>query len=147
MDPQTNVKTQDAAAQEKVARPVWERKIEFVLACVGYAVGLGNVWRFPFLCYESGGGSKGALRAVFLCISVCVCLSDSRCRSLSLSLSLLFFNSTGAFLIPYIIMLFVCGIPLFYMELAVGQYTRLGPFGALGTLCPILKASFINSFS
>jgi len=81
---------------------MWERKIEFVLACVGYAVGLGNVWRFPFLCYESGG---------------------------------------GAFLIPYIVMLFVCGIPLFYMELAVGQFTRLGPFGAIGALCPLLKGA------
>ena len=45
----------------------------------------------------------------------------------------------GAFLIPYVLMLFVCGIPLFYMELAVGQYTRLGPFGAIGSLCPLLK--------
>ena len=41
-------------AQE--ARPQWSKKIEFILACVGYSVGLGNVWRFPYLCYSSGGG-------------------------------------------------------------------------------------------
>ena len=45
----------------------------------------------------------------------------------------------GAFLLPYLVMLLLCGIPLLYMELAVGQYTGRGPIGALGQLCPILK--------
>jgi solute carrier family 6 GABA transporter-like protein 6/8/11/12/13 len=40
----------------KEIRPQWSKKIEFILACVGYAVGLGNIWIFSYLCYSSGGG-------------------------------------------------------------------------------------------
>uniref|UniRef100_A0A8C1GMU6 Si:ch211-225b11.1 n=1 Tax=Cyprinus carpio TaxID=7962 RepID=A0A8C1GMU6_CYPCA len=45
----------------------------------------------------------------------------------------------GAFLIPYLIMLFLCGIPLLFMEFTVGQYTRLGPVHSLAKICPLFK--------
>lgn len=81
-------------------REKWGKKVEFFLACIGYAVGLGNVWRFPYLCFENGG---------------------------------------GAFLIPYVCMLFLCGMPLFFMELALGQYVSLGPVTSWAAICPMAK--------
>ncbi|CAI5644220.1 sodium- and chloride-dependent GABA transporter ine isoform X2 [Oreochromis niloticus] len=98
--------TQGADADQEPTRPTWSRQIEFTLAGIGCAVGLGNVWRFPYLCYRSGG---------------------------------------GAFLVPYLLMLVVLGIPLLYMELTVGQYTRRGPVLALATVCPLLKGVGIAS--
>uniref|UniRef100_H2Z9J6 Transporter n=1 Tax=Ciona savignyi TaxID=51511 RepID=H2Z9J6_CIOSA len=65
----------------------WGSHAEFLLSCIGYCVGLGNVWRFPYLAYQSGG---------------------------------------GAFLIPYLIMLVFCGIPLFLIELGFGQFSGFG---------------------
>ncbi|KAL3857832.1 hypothetical protein ACJMK2_012463 [Sinanodonta woodiana] len=86
----------------EVERENWSRKFEFILAAIGYSVGLGNIWRFPYLCFRSGG---------------------------------------GAFLIPYFIMLVLCGVPLLFMELAVGQYTKQGPVGALSKICPLFKGA------
>lgn len=48
-------------------------------------------------------------------------------------------NGGGAFLVPYCIMLVVGGIPLFYMELALGQFNRKGAITCWGRLVPLLK--------
>uniref|UniRef100_A0A7N6B8Z0 Transporter n=1 Tax=Anabas testudineus TaxID=64144 RepID=A0A7N6B8Z0_ANATE len=84
---------------EKDSRPNWDNPMQFVMACVSYAVGLGNVWRFPYLCQMHGG---------------------------------------GGFLIPYLLMLFLEGLPLFYLELAIGQKMRLGSIGAWTAISPYL---------
>uniref|UniRef100_T1KSR7 Transporter n=1 Tax=Tetranychus urticae TaxID=32264 RepID=T1KSR7_TETUR len=81
-------------------REVWNKKVDFLLSVIGFAVDLSNVWRFPYLCYKNGG---------------------------------------GAFLIPYVIMLAIGGIPLFFMELALGQYFRKGAITCWGRIVPLLK--------
>ena len=38
-------------------RSEWNSNITFILAMIGSAVGLGNIWRFPNILYSNGGGS------------------------------------------------------------------------------------------
>ncbi|XP_052834150.1 sodium-dependent dopamine transporter isoform X2 [Octopus bimaculoides] len=48
-------------------------------------------------------------------------------------------NGGGAFLVPYVLMLILGGIPLFYMELALGQFNRSGAITCWARICPLFK--------
>ncbi|XP_077600972.1 sodium-dependent neutral amino acid transporter B(0)AT2 isoform X1 [Stigmatopora nigra] len=85
--------------EEEEERPAWNSKLQYILAQVGFSVGLGNVWRFPYLCQKNGG---------------------------------------GAYLVPYLILLILIGIPLFFLELAVGQRIRRGSIGVWNYISPRL---------
>lgn len=37
-------------------RAEWSGKMQFFLSIIGYSVGLGNIWRFPYFCQQNGGG-------------------------------------------------------------------------------------------
>lgn len=76
--------TTTLVSDQKKERAQWGSELEFLMSCVAFSVGLGNVWRFPYTAYENGG---------------------------------------GAFLIPYIIVLFIIGKPLYYMEMILGQFS------------------------
>lgn len=91
---------------EEDGRPAWNNKVEYILAQVGFSVGLGNVWRFPYLCQKNGG---------------------------------------GAYLVPYFILLLLIGIPLFFLELAVGQRIRRGSIGVWNYVYPRLGGIGVSS--
>ncbi|XP_067856781.1 sodium- and chloride-dependent neutral and basic amino acid transporter B(0+)-like [Heptranchias perlo] len=48
---------EDTEHIDRKARGVWTTKADYILSMIGYAVGLGNVWRFPYLAYKNGGGA------------------------------------------------------------------------------------------
>ncbi|XP_067009131.2 sodium- and chloride-dependent GABA transporter 1 [Anabrus simplex] len=85
---------------ESEERGGWGNKLDFLFSCISVSVGLGNVWRFPYLCYKNGG---------------------------------------GAFLVTYGIAMIFCGIPIFFQEVAIGQYLGAGGMTLVGQLCPILQ--------
>lgn len=95
--------------EESKLRGNWSSKWDYIVSLCGYAVGLGNVWRFPYLCYRNGG---------------------------------------GAFLLPYLVMLLMIGLPLFFLESGLGQFTSSGSI-SLFNASPMFKgigyATFIVS--
>jgi len=53
---------------ENPERGNWSHKVDFMLSAIGFAVGLGNIWRFPFRAYQNGGGER-IMITVFYCTS------------------------------------------------------------------------------
>ncbi|MEQ2275889.1 hypothetical protein XENORESO_010418 [Xenotaenia resolanae] len=101
--PNSNNRIKDVlpSSEEKMEeRGQWSNKLEFVLSVAGSIIGLGNMWRFPYLCYKNGG---------------------------------------GAFLIPYLIFLFTCGVPVFFLEVALGQYTSQGGITCWRKISPLFE--------
>lgn len=47
--------------EDEAERGKWKRNIDFLFACLGFSVGFGNVWRFPYLCFKNGGGELDSL--------------------------------------------------------------------------------------
>ncbi|XP_028249407.1 sodium-dependent neutral amino acid transporter B(0)AT1-like isoform X2 [Parambassis ranga] len=92
--------------EEAADRPKWDNKAQYILTCVGFCIGIGNVWRFPYLCQSHGG---------------------------------------GAFLIPYLILLVLEGMPLLLMEFAIGQRLRKGSVGVWRAINPYLTGVGIAS--
>ncbi|CAH1266515.1 SLC6A4 [Branchiostoma lanceolatum] len=42
-------------------RPTWGTRADGVLVLIGATVGLGNFWRFPYVCYRNGGGKASLI--------------------------------------------------------------------------------------
>ncbi|KAL1444841.1 hypothetical protein MTO96_029436, partial [Rhipicephalus appendiculatus] len=48
---------EDETAEGEPERQKWGNKVEFILSCIGMSVGLGNIWRFPYMAYANGGAA------------------------------------------------------------------------------------------
>ncbi len=83
---------QETATQATSVREGWGTRAGFILAAVGSAVGLGNMWRFPYVAADTGG---------------------------------------AAFVLFYVLMVFLIGIPVMLAEFSIGRKAQLSPIGAL----------------
>jgi NSS family neurotransmitter:Na+ symporter len=63
-----SVSSSDAASSGGVTHPQWSSRLAFILAATGSAVGLGNIWKFPYITGENGGGAF--VLVYLLCILV-----------------------------------------------------------------------------
>ncbi|XP_071091426.1 sodium- and chloride-dependent glycine transporter 1-like [Haliotis cracherodii] len=52
-----NVSRENKKRSSDTTREEWTRKREYILSLLGYTVGLGSLWRFPYLCNKNGGGA------------------------------------------------------------------------------------------
>ncbi len=56
----------DVSSSTSPSRGNWSSKIGFVMAAAGSAVGLGNIWKFPYTAGENGGGAFVAIYLLFV---------------------------------------------------------------------------------
>lgn len=74
------------------------------------------------------------LREIFSCFEEWIFNLPCKCPVHD---SWLFLMVAGVFLIPYFVFLFFCGIPVFFLETALGQYTSEGGVTAWRKICPM----------